>query len=152
MNQSKQVEVKEVKSIPIDKRNKEMIALRSSGSTLAEIGERYGVTKARVLQIVGKRTSYRRHITAQSIQREIAEFFAQHGTFPSLRAIADMVDVSTSYTRMLLDELAEQNKLQLTAQRGRIYIKSITPPADLPDEMREQAVKQLDEIKKEWKK
>lgn len=142
----------EKKVIPLEKRNKEMIVLRNSGSTLAEIGERYGLTKARVLQIVGKRSSYKRHITANSVQRTVAEFFATTRAFPSLRTIADMVDVSTSYARMMVDELAEQDKLKLTVQRGRLYITGVVPPEDLPEETRKQALERLEELKKEWRK
>lgn len=36
-------------------RNRQILRLRAKGLTLAEIGRRYGLTKARVQQIVGTR-------------------------------------------------------------------------------------------------
>lgn len=143
---------KSAKPTPIEQRNKEIIALRGSGATLADIGEKYGLTKARVLQIVGKKTSFKRHITAQQIQMLVAAFFAENGTYPSLRFLADMADVSTSYARLLLDELGEKGTVKLAVVRGRVYIKGVVPPSDLPEEVRRKAIDQLKSQEKEWTK
>lgn len=43
------------KLIQIRDRNNEMIRLRQDGWTLQKIADKYGLTRARVLQIVGKK-------------------------------------------------------------------------------------------------
>lgn len=133
-------------------RDAKIAAAREAGEKLESIAKEYGLTKARILQITGKSTSRKRHITAGNILGSIARFFAEEGTWPSLRNVADASGVSVSYSKMLVKELASQGKVKVKTKRGRTYIAGVQPPQDLPDDLREKALAHLEEQKKEWEK
>ncbi len=140
------------KKLTQEERNKQIIALRESGATLAQIGSQYKLTKARIAQIAGQESSAKRLKTEEEIQLFIARFFAEKGTYPSFRYIADAVEASSSYVTMLIKDLSRAGKVRLSIARDRIYIAGVKPPKDVPEDMRKQVIEQLDTMKKEWVK